>query len=444
MRNVVVAGAGMAPFGKYLDRGVRAMAEEAVSEALAQAGMEVAQIQAAYFSNAVAGIITGQEMIRGQAALRYTGLSGIPMCNVENACASASTAFHLAWTAVAGGLYDVVIAVGSEKLSHPDKKRSFRAIGTAVDIEWMVDVLEKLGMHDQAAELRGDEPISASSLSGGAHEEGTSGQDKVATGSESDLQGKKKGKGGDHSLFMEFYAAAAKAYMAKSGATAEDFADVAVKNRKHASLNPKAQFRDLVSREDVLSSRLIADPLTLLMCSPIGDGAAAAILCSEDAAKKLGIANPVKVLASILGTGKDVVNKGEPNTVERAVQSAYESAGVGPDDLDVIELHDAAAPAELIVYEELGLCAKGEGPALLAKGETALGGSRPVNTSGGLLSKGHPIGATGLAQIAEVTWQLQGRAGDRQVDGPKLALCENAGGFLGTEPAATCIHIFGI
>ncbi len=444
MRNVVVAGAGMAPFGKYLDRGVRAMAEEAVSEALAQAGMEVAQIQAAYFSNAVAGIITGQEMIRGQAALRYTGLSGIPMCNVENACASASTAFHLAWTAVAGGLYDVVIAVGSEKLSHPDKKRSFRAIGTAVDIEWMVDVLEKLGMHDQAAELKGDEPTSTGSQSGGAREEDTSGHDKVDTGGESDLQGKKKGKGGDHSLFMEFYAAAAKAYMAKSGATAEDFADVAVKNRKHASLNPKAQFRDLVSREDVLSSRLIADPLTLLMCSPIGDGAAAAILCSEDAAKKLGIANPVKVLASILGTGKDVVNKGEPNTVERAVQSAYESAGVGPDDLDVIELHDAAAPAELIVYEELGLCAKGDGPALLAKGETALGGSRPVNTSGGLLSKGHPIGATGLAQIAEVTWQLQGRAGDRQVDGPKLALCENAGGFLGTEPAATCIHIFGI
>jgi acetyl-CoA acetyltransferase len=419
------------------------MAEEAVSEALAQAGMEVAQIEAAYFSNAVAGIITGQEMIRGQAALRYTGLSGIPMCNVENACASASTAFHLAWAAVAGGLYDVVIAVGSEKLSHPDKKRSFRAIGTAVDIEWMVDVLEKLGMHDQAAELRGDEPAPSGNTSGSDREKAESGEGKVAAKGGAGSQEKKKSKGGDHSLFMEFYAAAAKGYMAKSGATAEDFADVAVKNRKHASLNPKAQFRDIVSREDVLSSRLIADPLTLLMCSPIGDGAAAAILCSEDAAKKLGITDPVKVLASILGTGKDVVNKGEPNTVERAVQRAYESAGVGPDDLDVIELHDAAAPAELIVYEELGLCAKGDGPALLAKGETALGGSRPVNTSGGLLSKGHPVGATGLAQITEVTWQLQGRAGDRQVDGAKLALCENAGGFLGTEPAATCIHIFG-
>ncbi|MHB8263827.1 MAG: thiolase family protein [Acidimicrobiales bacterium] len=439
MRNVVVAGAGMAPFAKYADRGVRSLAEEAVSEALVQANLQPGQIEAAYFSNAVAGLITGQEMIRGQAALRYTGLSGIPMCNVENACASASTAFHLAWTAVAGGLYDVAIAVGSEKLSHPDKKRSFRAIGTAVDIEWMVDVLEKLGMHEQAAELRGDSPASGGSPGG-------SGAAAKADGSASETDsGKAKGKeGGGHSLFMEFYAAAAKGYMAKSGATAEDFADVAVKNRKHASLNPKAQFRKIVDRDDVLSSRLIADPLTLLMCSPIGDGAAAAILCSEEAARKLGIINPVRVLASILGTGKDVVNKGEPNTVERAVARAYDAAGVGPEDLDVIELHDAAAPAELIVYEELGLCAKGEGPALLAKGDTALGGSRPVNTSGGLLSKGHPVGATGLAQIAEVTWQLQGRADQRQVEGAKVALCENAGGFLGTESAATCIHIFGV
>ncbi len=442
MRRVYVAGAGMTPFAKHLDDGigVRQMAEEAVKEALADAAVATDAIQAVYFSNAVSGLITGQEMIRGQAALRYTGLSGLPMVNVENACASASTAFHLAWTAIAGGFYDVAIAVGSEKLSHVDKRKSFHAIGTAVDIEWMSDLLDKLGMHEQAALLRDGPPPS---LPAGDGRTSGSGDEASAAGERNGGDGEKKG-GQGHSLFMEFYAAAAKGYMGASGATAEDFADIAVKNRMHASLNPKAQFRQRVDRDDVLSARLIADPLTLLMCSPIGDGAAAAVLCSEDAARSLGISNPVEVRASVLVTGKDVIAPGEPNTVERAVAKAYEMAGIGPDELSVIEVHDAAAPAELILYEELGLCAKGEGPALLAKGETALGGARPVNTSGGLLSKGHPIGATGLAQIAEITWQLKGRAGERQVEGARVGLCENAGGFLGTEPAAAAIHVLSI
>ena len=400
MRDVMVAGVGMTQFARH-DKGVRPLAEEAVAEALAGAGVEAPAVETAFFANAVAGLITGQEMIRGEVALKNTGLAGIPMVNVENACASASSAFHLAWMSVASGLYDVAIAVGSEKLTHEDKTRSFKAIGTAVDVEWIQGLLAQM---EQAQ----------------AKEAGGPGQGR--------------------SLFMDFYAAAARMYMNESGATAEDFADIAVKNRAHAALNPRAQFRDLVTREDVLASRLVADPLTLLMCSPIGDGAAAAVLCSEEAAARFGVTTPVRVRASVLLTGRDR-KPGEPAVVERAAHRAYELAGVDPSDLDVVEVHDAAAPAELMLYEELGLCDKGEGPRLLQKGDTRLGGRVPVNTSGGLLSKGHPIGATGLAQIAEVVWQLQGQAGDRQVEGAQLGLTENAGGFLGLEPAAVCVHI---
>jgi acetyl-CoA acetyltransferase len=175
------------------------------------------------------------------------------------------------------------------------------------------------------------------------------------------------------------------------------------------------------------------------MCSPIGDGAAAIVLCSEEAARRLG-AETVRVRATALVSGRDRVGD-EPGAVERAVAKAYEMAGVGPDDLDVCEVHDAAAPAELIVYEELGLCGPGEGPKLLAAGETALGGRVPVNPSGGLLAKGHPIGATGCAQLVELADQLRGRCGARQVDGPRVALAENGGGFLGSDPAAIVITV---
>ena len=404
MRKVVVAGVGMTQFAKH-EEGVRPLAEQAVAEAIGDAGATPGDVGMAFFANAVAGLITGQEMIRGQVALQNTGLQGIPMVDVENACASASSAFHLAWMAVAAGQVDVAIAVGSEKLSHPDKTRSFRAIGSAVDVEWLEGLM---------AQLATAKPAESGGGGGGA--------------------------GQGRSLFMDFYAAAARMYMSKSGATAADFADIAVKNRAHAALNPRAQFRDLVTREDVLASRAIADPLTLLMCSPIGDGAAAAVLCSEEAAARLGVATPVEVRASVLLTGRKDPGQG-PGAVERAATRAYELSGVSPSDLDVVEVHDAAAPAELMLYEELGLCAEGEGPALLAKGETGLGGRHPVNTSGGLLSKGHPIGATGLAQIAEIVWQLRGQAGERQVEGARVGLTENAGGFLGLEPAAVCVHV---
>jgi acetyl-CoA acyltransferase len=406
MRDVMVAGASMTRFGKFMDSTIRSLAEEATTGALADAGVAPSDVGMAFFANATAGILTGQEMIRGQVALRNTGLLGIPIVNVENACASASTAFSLACMAVGSGAVDVALAVGAEKMTHPDKAKSFGAIGTAVDL---LQLEELKALTDKPA-----------SDSGGAPNETDGGS-------------------GKRSFFMDIYALNTRAYMERSGATIEDFAQVAVKNHHHGALNPKAQYREEVSVDDVLASREIAWPLTLLMCSPIGDGAAAVVVCSDDYARRLDI-DPVRVRASALVSGRDR-ERGEPGAVERAAERAYEQAGIGPDDFDVVELHDAAAPAELMTYEELGLCPPGDGPKLLASGDTALGGRLPVNTSGGLLSKGHPIGATGCGQIVELVDQLRGRCGDRQVEGARVAMAENGGGFLGTDAAAMVVTI---
>ena len=391
MREVYVAGVGMTHFGKFPDASVRSLAEEATAAALADATLSPGQVEMAFFSNATWGILHGQEMIRGQVALRHTGLLGIPIVNVENACASASSALYLAWMAVASGAADVAIAVGSEKLSHPDKQKSFDAIGTAVDLDQRAEIEARLGV-----------------------------------------------SGGQRSFFMDIYAGLTRDYMARSGATATDFAQVVVKNQRHGALNPKAQYGGQFSVDDVLASRVVSSPLTLLMCSPIGDGSAAVVLCSPEMARRIGA--EVKVASTVLLSGRDRQGVGQPVT-ERAAQRAYERAGIGPEDIDVIEVHDAAAPAELIVYEEIGLCGPGEAAKLLANGDTALGGRVPVNPSGGLSSKGHPIGATGCAQIVELVDQLRGRAGARQVPEAKVALAENGGGFLSDDLAAVVITI---
>jgi acetyl-CoA acyltransferase len=405
--NVVVAGVGMTRFGKYLERGVRSLAEEAVGDALKDAGLESKDVQTAYFANAVSGLITGQEMIRGQAALRNTGLLGIPIFNVENACASAASAFHLAWLAVASGQYDVALAVGAEKLFHEDKTRAFRAIGTAVDLESLQELKKKMAETQSKSAPAGDQKA-----------------------------------GENRSFFMDIYASMTREYMKQSGATAEDFADVAVKNHDHGALNPRAQYRNRCTREEVLTSREISAPLTLMMCSPIGDGAAAAILCSNKIASRLGVRKPIAVRASVLVSGRDR-KLDEPGAAERAAERAYEVAGIGPEDVNVIEVHDAAAPAELMVYEDIGLCKPGEGPALLRTVKTKLGGKHVVNPSGGLLAKGHPIGATGIAQIVEICEQLRGTAGERQVTGARVGMTENGGGFLGRDAAAMSVHLFG-
>ena len=402
--SVVVAGIGMTPFGKFLERGVRSLAEEAVKEAIADAGIEVKDVQTAYFANAVSGLITGQEMIRGQVALRHTGLLGIPLFNVENACASASSAFHLAWMAVASGLYDVALAVGAEKLTHEDKTRSFKAIGAAVDLDQIRDLQKKMS---EGVEAKGEKGAAA---------------------------------GENRSFFMDIYASMTREYMKASGATAEDFADVAVKSHDFGAMNPKAQFRTPVSREEVLQARIVSPPLTLLMCSPIGDGAVAAVLCSEKAARRFGVRQPIQIRASVLVSGRDRTGK-EPGAVERAAEKAYDMSGIGPKEMNVIEVHDAAAPAELIAYEDLGLCPRGGAPDFLRSGVTRLGGKHVVNPSGGLLSKGHPIGATGIAQIVEIVEHLRGHAGKRQVEGARVGMTENGGGFLGQDAAAMSVHV---
>jgi acetyl-CoA acetyltransferase len=336
-------------------------------------------------------------MIPGQVALRHTGLLGLPIFNVENACASASSAAYLAALAVSSGTCDVALAVGAERLTHEDKTRALKALASGTDLE-QVDQL--------ASELYGD-----------------------GNGS--------PGAGSSGSLFMDIYASTARTYMESSGATAEDFAAVAVKAHAHGALNPRAQYRAEVTIDEVLQSRLIVDPLTLLMCSPIGDGAAAVVFCSEDYAKA-GNRDAVRVRALSLVSGRDGAVEGGAAV---AARKAYEEAGLGPDDVDVVELHDAAAPAELMLYEDLQLSKPGEGRDLLASGATRLGGRVPVNTSGGLLSKGHPVGATGCAQLVEVVEQLRGTAGPRQADSPRIGLAENGGGYLGPDVAAAAVTI---
>jgi acetyl-CoA acetyltransferase len=237
---------------------------------------------------------------------------------------------------------------------------------------------------------------------------------------------------------MDIYAWIGRDYAARSGATATDFAEVAAKSHDHAARNPKAQYRDPLTVAEVLGSRLIADPLTLLMCSPVGDGAAAVVVTRRN---DLPVrSSRVRVAACVLRSGRRR-GPGDLSALQLASLRAYDAAGVGPAELDVIEVHDAAAPAELIAYEELGLCPEGDGPKLLHSGHTRLGGRQVVNPSGGLLSRGHPIGATGCAQIVELADQLRGRCGARQVEQARIALAENAGGFLGTDNAALAITI---
>jgi acetyl-CoA acyltransferase len=422
MREVKVVGAGMTSFGKFPDRSVRSLSEEAVAEALADAQVAPADVGFVAFGNAVGGILQAQEMIRGHSALHHTGLLGAPIVDVENACASSSSAFHVAWLAVASGSVDLALAVGAEKLTHPEKMRSLAAIGTALDLEDFPAAREMLsavllGWHGTAPPAGSTPPPPAPAA-------GTGGTQGAAV---------------EHSAFMDVYAKMTEHYLAHSGGTVEDLAAVSVKNHRHASANPKAQYRTPVTVEEVLASRMVSPPLTVLMCSPIADGAAALVLASSDAAKKLGVP-AVTVRASVLLSGRDR-SLDEAGVAERAAEQAYKTAGIGPMDLDVIELHDAAATAELLLYEELGLCGPGEGPRLLASGDTTLGGRVPVNPSGGLLSRGHPIGATGCGQLVELADQLRGRAGERQVAGARVGLAENGGGFIGADAAATVITI---
>ena len=331
----------MTPFGVLKGKGMRALAEEAVRIAFIDASVSAADVGFVAFSNAAEGVMAGQECIRGEVALRHTGLLGKPMINVENACASGSSAVHLAWLQVASGMCDVALAVGVEKMTDAEKSAMFAAMGAGTDLGELDEMHARLG---------------------GAP---------------------------NRTIFMDIYADSARRYMAQAGATQADFAAVAVKSHRAAALNPNAQFRKELTLEEVLGSRVVIDPLTLMMCSPIGDGAAAVVLMSEQLALKKGL-DPVYVRASCVTTG--LGDAEGPNAAARAAKTAYETAGIGPEDIDVAEVHDATASAELALYEDLGLCAPGAGADLLRSGATGLNGRIAVNSSGGLLSRGQPRG----------------------------------------------------
>ena len=389
MREVLVAGVGMTTFGKHPERSYGSLSEEAVRDALQDAGAQPGDMGIAYYSNSGAGRMAGQDSVRGQHALRATGLAGLPIINIENACASGSTALNQAWLAVASGQVDAAIAVGTEKLVDPDKSKAFALMTSALDQERLDVIAEDLG------------------------------------------------DGGSGSVFMDIYARFAQWYMERSDATPRDFAQIAVKNHAHGLLNPKAQYGSRLTVDEVLSGRAISGPLTLPMCAPMSDGAAAVVVTTPEVAERWR-ADGVRLLATVIATSRPG-SYGE--LVAGAASRAYDMASVGPKDLDVIECHDAASPAELIVMEELALCGEGEAPGLLRSGATALGGRLPINPSGGLGSRGHPIGATGLAQVVELADQLRGRCGDRQVDGARIGLAENAGGYMGPDAAVATVTI---
>jgi acetyl-CoA acyltransferase len=410
MADVFVLGVGMIRFGKYLDATIKGMAAQAVDLVLKDAGIGKERLEAAYVSNTFWGMYSDQHSIRGEVMLYPLGIQGIPIVNTENACAGASTAFHLAYTAIRAEMYDVALALGVEKISHPDKMVSFKSYATCLDVEGfeqhMRNILE-MAKHIPMAEVPPEF------------------QDP----------------GGARSVFMDIYAAGARWHMAKYGSTQRQLAVISSKNHFHSSLNPLAQIQKDMTVEEVLADKLVAWPLTRPMCAPVGDGAAAAILCSGAFLKKLTGARPVKVRASVLGSGTNRGFNDGQDIGERLSRLAYEKSGLGPKDIDVAELHDATAYGELHQSEVMGFCPEGEGGPFAESGATRLGGSLPINTSGGLESRGHPIGASGLAQIHEIVTQLRGEAGKRQVEGARIGLTENGGGNIGVEEASMTVHI---
>ena len=322
-------------------------------------------------------------MMSGQRVLKKLGITGLPIVNVENACSSSSSAFREAWIAVAAGVYDTALVIGVEKLT--------RFGGGTLPLEkedWEVT----------------------------------------------------------HGLVMPaLYAMRARRYMHEHGLTTDQLAKVAVKARAHGALNPDAQYRNELTVEEVNQARPIADPFTLLHCCPSGDGAAAMVICATGQAGRWRT-DAIRVIGSELNSGKYMTgfrDMTSPEITVRGARDAFEAAGIGPEDLDVIEVHDAFTIAELMYYEALGLCETGEAARLLEDGDTSLGGRIPVNPSGGLLAKGHPIGATGVAQMVEIVRQLRGQCGPRQVEGAKVGLTHcTGGGISGFDHGVCSIHMF--
>ncbi len=376
MTDAYIVGVDMIKFGRFPDRTVPQIGAQAALMAMDDCGLTIQDMQALYCGNL--GQASGMV---GQRILQEIGQTGVPVVNVSNACATGATAFREAWASVKAGLYDCVLAVGVEQMGK--------------------------------------------GLLGGAG--GAKGIPKEGL----------MGSGTMPAVFAE----AGMEHARKYGTSFEQFAKVSVKNHHHSTLNPKAMYQIETPLETVMNAEMISYPNTKLMCSVNVDGSAAAVICSEAKAKELGLMNrAVKVRASVLASDpwqeRDLVMPDVNSCTRRAAKEAYEMAGLGADDIDLVELHDCFATAEILHYENLGLCGDGEAGRMIDEGEVALGGRVPVNVSGGLLSKGHPLGATGIANIYEVSTHLRGEAGQRQVEGARIGLTHVIG--LGS---ACGIHI---
>ncbi|MBU1347900.1 MAG: thiolase family protein [Alphaproteobacteria bacterium] len=411
MEDVYVVGVGMTRFGRLLDRSVKSLTREAVDLALSDAGLDKSAIQAAFFANAAQGYLEGQHMVRGQVALRSMGIGEIPVINIENACASGSSALALAASHLRAGEGDIALAVGVEKLFSTDRNLMMAAFDSGWDVSDAPAIRDRLMALGAGVEV----PEGTTSLK-------------------------------PYSAFMDVYAAFARQHMREFGTVQRQFAAVAAKNHRHSIHNDLAQFRDDYSIDQILAAPPIVYPLTLPMCSPISDGGAAVIVATRSGMTRLGLdpRRAIRLLATVIQTGSDR----DPLAADRhltalAARCAYEKASVGPEDVSVAEVHDATAVGEIIQIENLGFCGFGEGGALTESGATTIGGRLPVNPSGGLESKGHPVAATGLGQVHELVLQLRGEAGPRQVEGARIAVAENGGGLHGVEEAVACVIILG-
>jgi acetyl-CoA acetyltransferase len=384
--NVYILGVGMIKFGKNIDQSVKQMTGESLKLALEDAGLSMDAIEAAWFSNSGWGSAEFQHGIRGQVALTPHGLDNVSIINVENACASGSTALHSAWMSVKAGVYGCALAIGTEKMYvQPDPRWAAKIDGFISG----TDVEETLGMM---------EAVKAEAKKRREQKE-----------KEAKEQGKEMQPDKGHSIFMEFYGAGARAHMKRYGTTQRQLAVIAAKAHNNSTMNPLAQYTFPQTVEQVMEDREISYPLTRAMCAPIGDGSAAAIVVSDSFLKKHPSDRAIRILASIMQSG----SRTGGDAVARAAKMAYEKAGVGVEDVNLMEVHDATAFGELAVTERLGLCEVGGGGPLAESGATSLGGRIPVNPSGGLMSRGHPIGASGLAQTYELITQLRGEAGQR-------------------------------
>lgn len=409
MTDVYIAGTAMTVFGRHLDRTLHDLAGEALEGALKDAACQLSDIGTAYYSGMTNGPLQGQHAIPGQVVLSKLGVDSIPIFNVENACASGSAAVHLAVQSLKAGSTDVALAIGAEKMNVADRAHAMSLFEAGWDVSRAAESYERM--------VRMGDGVTP------------------PEGSESDKP---------YSRFMGIYGALSRHHMTTWGTTQRQIAAVSAKNHQHSVHNPLSQFRRPFTVEQVLSAPPITYPLTVPMCSPLSDGAAAVIVCTEAGLERIGADRDrcVRIAASVMRSfSRRPLDRPDLHIGRLAAETAYEMAGLGPDDMHVAEVHDATAMGEIIQTENLGLAAPGEGGPCAERGDFTIGGRIPVNPSGGLESKGHPIGATGLGQLHELVTQLRGEAGDRQVAGARHAIQENGGGFVGIEEAAVAIHI---